>query len=130
MAFLGHLRPLWPLWPTVHKPWSVEPMGPFWPNSNESKRGQGGNPPAPKVRWVPNHKLAHLSQFWPPISTFPKMAKRTPRTTFWPLSTPGLWQPPEATSSSPARFPLNSGEELPFTNVICAKGFRCGAYMV
>ncbi|MBW0564656.1 hypothetical protein O181_104371 [Austropuccinia psidii MF-1] len=37
-------------------------LGPFWPNSNEAKRGQGGSSAASKARWVPNHKCAHLSQ--------------------------------------------------------------------
>ncbi|MBW0512604.1 hypothetical protein O181_052319 [Austropuccinia psidii MF-1] len=96
----------------------MRPLGPFWPKSS------GGNPPAPKAKW------AHLSQFWPPISTIPKMAKRTPGTTFGPLSTPGLWKPPEATSSGPERFALNSGEDLSFTNVLHTKGARHGAYMV
>ncbi|MBW0528071.1 hypothetical protein O181_067786 [Austropuccinia psidii MF-1] len=43
-------------------------MGPLrtsWPKSNEAKRGQGGCPPASKARWVPNHKWANLSLFWP-----------------------------------------------------------------
>ncbi|MBW0464446.1 hypothetical protein O181_004161 [Austropuccinia psidii MF-1] len=35
------------------------PLAPFWPKSKESRRGQGGSPPAPEARWV------HLSQFWP-----------------------------------------------------------------
>ncbi|MBW0491190.1 hypothetical protein O181_030905 [Austropuccinia psidii MF-1] len=62
MAFWGHLGTLQ----------SIGPLGPFWLNSNEAKRGQGGDLPAPKARWT------HLSQVWPPISTIPKMAKRTP----------------------------------------------------
>ncbi|MBW0548440.1 hypothetical protein O181_088155 [Austropuccinia psidii MF-1] len=32
----------------------------------------------PKSKGVPNHKWAHLSQYWPPISSVPKMVKRTP----------------------------------------------------
>ncbi|MBW0476430.1 hypothetical protein O181_016145 [Austropuccinia psidii MF-1] len=52
--------------------WSAGPLGPFWPKYNEVKRGQGGQPPTIKARW------AHLSQFWPPISPVPQMAKRTP----------------------------------------------------
>ncbi|MBW0497386.1 hypothetical protein O181_037101 [Austropuccinia psidii MF-1] len=71
------------------------PLGPFW------------------TKW------AHLSQFWPPIPPVPQMEKRTPRTTYCPLSTPGLWQSPEATKSSSARSPLHSGERLLFTNVLC-----------
>ncbi|MBW0471796.1 hypothetical protein O181_011511 [Austropuccinia psidii MF-1] len=50
-----------------------------------AKRCQGDHPPAPKARW------AHLSQVWPPISIFPKVAKRTPGPTLamfnpWPLA--------------------------------------------
>ncbi|MBW0567896.1 hypothetical protein O181_107611 [Austropuccinia psidii MF-1] len=100
------------------------PFGPFLPKPNGAKRGKGGNPPSPKAKW------AHLSQFWPPISTIQKMDKSTPGTTFWPLSAPGLWKPPEATISGPERFPLNSGEDLSFTNVLHTKGSTDGAYMV
>ncbi|MBW0511818.1 hypothetical protein O181_051533 [Austropuccinia psidii MF-1] len=60
-------------------------------------------------------KEAHLSQFWPPISSFPKMTKRTlgPKLAKnhilaifnpWPLAT---------TSSRPESFPLHSGEDSP-----------------
>ncbi|MBW0561733.1 hypothetical protein O181_101448 [Austropuccinia psidii MF-1] len=90
-----------------HGPWSVGLLGPFWPKYNEAKRGQGGQPPATKDRC------------WPPHPTFPKLAKRTPGNTFWPLSTPGLWKPPEATSLSPEIFTLHSGEGLSFTKVLC-----------
>ncbi|MBW0478182.1 hypothetical protein O181_017897 [Austropuccinia psidii MF-1] len=62
----------------VCMPQSVAPLGPFWPRSNDTKRGQGGKPPALKARWVPNHKWTHLSQFWPPISTLPKIPQTTP----------------------------------------------------
>ncbi|MBW0474594.1 hypothetical protein O181_014309 [Austropuccinia psidii MF-1] len=82
--------------------------------------------PTPKARWVPNHKWAHLSQFGPPISTIPKMAKRTPGPK---LATFNPW-PLETTSLSPEIFSLNSGKERSFINVIGTKGFRCGAYMV
>ncbi|MBW0505630.1 hypothetical protein O181_045345 [Austropuccinia psidii MF-1] len=53
------------------------PLGPFCPESNEAKRGQGGSPPAPKARCVPNPKWAHLSQFWPLIPSISKWPKRT-----------------------------------------------------
>ncbi|MBW0544301.1 hypothetical protein O181_084016 [Austropuccinia psidii MF-1] len=79
---------------TAHGTWSMGPLGAFWPKSNEVKRGKGGQPPALKARWT------HLSQFWPPISTFPKMAKMDPRTKigqelrFGHFSTSGLWKQP------------------------------------
>ncbi|MBW0495786.1 hypothetical protein O181_035501 [Austropuccinia psidii MF-1] len=53
------------------------PLGPFWPKSNEAKRGQGGSPSAPKSRWIPNHKWAHLSQLWPQNPINPKWPKTT-----------------------------------------------------
>ncbi|MBW0491817.1 hypothetical protein O181_031532 [Austropuccinia psidii MF-1] len=49
-----------------------DPLGTFWPKSNEAKRGQGDSPLNPKARWVSSHKRDHLGPFWP------KMAKRTP----------------------------------------------------
>ncbi|MBW0590066.1 hypothetical protein O181_129781 [Austropuccinia psidii MF-1] len=48
-----------------HGPQFMQPLGPFWPKSNEANRGQAGRPPASKARWVPNHKWANLSLFWP-----------------------------------------------------------------
>ncbi|MBW0542376.1 hypothetical protein O181_082091 [Austropuccinia psidii MF-1] len=93
---------------------AVGPLGPFWPKFNGAK---GGQPPAHKAGWVPNHKWAHLSRFWPPISSVPKMAKRPsgPKLAIfnpWPLAT---------TSSIPASFPLHSGGTISFTNVLCTK---------
>ncbi|MBW0460404.1 hypothetical protein O181_000119 [Austropuccinia psidii MF-1] len=44
-----------------------------------------------------------------------------PRTMYWPFSTPGLWQPPEATSSSTASLHIHSGEGLSFTNLLHTK---------
>ncbi|MBW0473220.1 hypothetical protein O181_012935 [Austropuccinia psidii MF-1] len=107
----------------------------LWPKPNEAKRGQGGSQPAPKARWVSNHKLAHLRQFWPQSQQSQKWPKgpqdpNWPRITFWPLSIPGLWKPPEAISSGAEIFPLNSGEDLSFTNVLHTKGSRHGPYMV
>ncbi|MBW0516306.1 hypothetical protein O181_056021 [Austropuccinia psidii MF-1] len=58
---------LWPLWPTVWGTWDL--LGPFWPKSNEAKRGQGGSPLAPKAKWE------HLSLFWPQIPRIPKWPK-------------------------------------------------------
>ncbi|MBW0520044.1 hypothetical protein O181_059759 [Austropuccinia psidii MF-1] len=59
-------------------PCTMGPLGPFWPKSNEAKRGQGGQPPTLKAMWDPNHKWAHLGQCWPSISPVPQMAIRTP----------------------------------------------------
>ncbi|MBW0493073.1 hypothetical protein O181_032788 [Austropuccinia psidii MF-1] len=109
------------------RPWDLQ--GPFWAKSNEAKRGKGERPLAPKARWVPNHKWAHLSPFWPEMGT------RTPgpqigHSKKWnPLSTHGLWKPPGATSSGPEKLPLNSGEDVPFIHVPHTKGSRNGAYM-
>ncbi|MBW0489935.1 hypothetical protein O181_029650 [Austropuccinia psidii MF-1] len=66
----------------------------------------------------------------------PKNGQKDPRTKigqeprFGHFSTSGLWQPPEATSSSSEIFPLSSGEELSFANLLHTKGFKHGAYMV
>ncbi|MBW0538453.1 hypothetical protein O181_078168 [Austropuccinia psidii MF-1] len=97
---------------SLYGPWSVEPLGPFWPKSHESKRGQGGNPPAPKARWVPPEPI-----FAPNLNN-PKNGQKGTRKHIL------------ATSSGSERFPLNSGEDLSFTNVIHTKGSRRDAYMV
>ncbi|MBW0514354.1 hypothetical protein O181_054069 [Austropuccinia psidii MF-1] len=62
-----------------------------------------GSSSAPKARWVPNHKWAHLSQFWRQQPTNPEMAKNTLRPRIGHNSAHGLWQPPEATSSAPSK---------------------------
>ncbi|MBW0581038.1 hypothetical protein O181_120753, partial [Austropuccinia psidii MF-1] len=56
-----------------------------------------------------------------PNLNIPKNGQKDHRTKIGHFSTSDLWQPPEATNSSPARFPLSSGEELSFTNVLCTK---------
>ncbi|MBW0580843.1 hypothetical protein O181_120558 [Austropuccinia psidii MF-1] len=100
---LGHLCPLWPLPP-------VGLLGPFWPNFNEAKRGQGGSPSAPKDKW------AHLSPFWPQISTNPKWPKTTSGPPLSHYSAHGLWQPQEATSSAPSKdSPQFQGKNFPFS---------------
>ncbi|MBW0505609.1 hypothetical protein O181_045324 [Austropuccinia psidii MF-1] len=95
------------------------PLGPFWPKSNESKRSQGGKPPSLKERWVPNHKWAHLIQFWPPISTFPKLAKMTsgPKLAryhslaiFQPLASDSHQRPPSQVQQA---FPTIQGKDSP-----------------
>ncbi|MBW0574506.1 hypothetical protein O181_114221 [Austropuccinia psidii MF-1] len=61
------------------------PLGPFWPNSNEVKRGQGGGSSAPTARFGP------------------KMSKNHLRTQIGHKSVHGLWQPSEATRSAPSK---------------------------
>ncbi|MBW0565318.1 hypothetical protein O181_105033 [Austropuccinia psidii MF-1] len=74
---MEHIRP--PVASTACGPWNT--LGPFWPNSNEAKRGQGGRPTAPNSRW------ASLSLFWSYIQEVPK----------WPkdLTNPDLAQGPK-----------------------------------
>ncbi|MBW0569252.1 hypothetical protein O181_108967 [Austropuccinia psidii MF-1] len=91
------------------------PLGPFWPQSNEAKRGQGGQPPTLNSRW------AHLIQVWPQSCQSHKWPKG-PQEANWPVSSPGLWQSPEATRSSSASFP--------FHQCTPHHGLRNGAYMV
>ncbi|MBW0581607.1 hypothetical protein O181_121322 [Austropuccinia psidii MF-1] len=85
----------------------MEPLGPFWPKSNEAKRGQGGSSSVPNSRWVPNHKWAHLRQFWAqnPTNSGHKIGHN---------SVHGLWKPPEATSSAPDKdSPQVQGKTFP-----------------
>ncbi|MBW0501374.1 hypothetical protein O181_041089 [Austropuccinia psidii MF-1] len=44
-------------------------------NSNGAKRCQGRSPEASNSRWVPNHKWAHLSIFFPKIQEDPKLVQ-------------------------------------------------------
>ncbi|MBW0487101.1 hypothetical protein O181_026816 [Austropuccinia psidii MF-1] len=90
-----------------HKPQCMGLLGPFWPNSNEANHWSQ----------TTSGPQSQYSQKFPKGPQDPNW----PRTTFWPLSTPGLWQPPEATSSSPESFPLHSGEVVSFTNGLCTK---------
>ncbi|MBW0474665.1 hypothetical protein O181_014380 [Austropuccinia psidii MF-1] len=81
------------------------PLGPFWPNSNEAKRGQGGSPSAPKP------------QVGPPEPVF---APKWPKTTSGPpvghYSAHGLWQSPEATRSAPSKDSSQfQGKNFPFS---------------
>ncbi|MBW0573965.1 hypothetical protein O181_113680 [Austropuccinia psidii MF-1] len=96
-------------------------LGAFWPNSNETKRGKGGSPPAPKARLVENHKWAHLSQFWSQSQQSQRMAKNHIVATFnpWPRETTRVHQlRPRKVSPKFRGRPLRT------------KGSRCGAYMV
>ncbi|MBW0475349.1 hypothetical protein O181_015064 [Austropuccinia psidii MF-1] len=96
MAFLGHLGPLQPLW-------FVGPLGPFWPNSYEAKRGQGGSTLAPKAKW------AHLSQ------CFTSNGQNHLRTQIGYKSVHGVWQPSEATRPTPSKDspPVQGKNSLP-----------------
>ncbi|MBW0506808.1 hypothetical protein O181_046523 [Austropuccinia psidii MF-1] len=103
MTFLGHLGP-----------WSMGPLGPFWPNSNEAKRGQGGSSSAHNARLVPNYKCAHLSQFWPQNPTNSKWPKPSQDPKLGHNSVHGLWKTPEATSSAPRKdSPQVQGNTFP-----------------
>ncbi|MBW0563644.1 hypothetical protein O181_103359 [Austropuccinia psidii MF-1] len=59
-------------WPNPFYYGGLGHLGPFWPESNEAKRGQGGRSSAPKARWVSNHKWAHLSHIWSQIPSNPR----------------------------------------------------------
>ncbi|MBW0467876.1 hypothetical protein O181_007591 [Austropuccinia psidii MF-1] len=69
-------------------------LGPFWPNYNEAKRWQGGSPPEPKLR--------------PELAQGPRNPRLAIKTDGPQYSKNGLWQPPEAISSGPEKFPLIS----------------------
>ncbi|MBW0493525.1 hypothetical protein O181_033240 [Austropuccinia psidii MF-1] len=92
------------------------PLGPFWPKSNEDKRGQGGSPSAPKPQVGPPEPVLAPN----PKQT--KMAKSHLRSRIdqgSPVdhySAHGLWQPPEATSSAPSKdSPQFQGKTFPFS---------------
>ncbi|MBW0500981.1 hypothetical protein O181_040696 [Austropuccinia psidii MF-1] len=91
-GLFGPFRP--PTASTVHSPWSVGQLGPFWPNPMRPKGDKGGRPLAPKARWVPNHNWAHL------IQISPQMAINHHRTTMDHFSAHGPWYPQEATRSA------------------------------
>ncbi|MBW0504634.1 hypothetical protein O181_044349 [Austropuccinia psidii MF-1] len=61
------------LWPIVCMPW--DQLGPFWPNSNEAKRGHGGKSSGPTLAW-----------FWPKLPKTPKPSNwsKKPRHSIWP----------------------------------------------
>ncbi|MBW0562203.1 hypothetical protein O181_101918 [Austropuccinia psidii MF-1] len=89
----------------------MRPLGPFWPKYNEAKRGQGGGPPAYKARWVPNHKWAHLSQFWPPNLNNPKNGQKDPRTQIGQEPQFGHFQP--LASGNHQRPPVQVQQDFP-----------------
>ncbi|MBW0495724.1 hypothetical protein O181_035439 [Austropuccinia psidii MF-1] len=102
--------------------WSMGLLGPFWPNSNEAKMGQGGSSLTPKARWVPNHKWAHLSQLWPQTPINLKWPKTTlgPKLSINNSIASGNHQRPPAQLKT--RIPSSSGEDFPFFNALCTKG--------
>ncbi|MBW0473608.1 hypothetical protein O181_013323 [Austropuccinia psidii MF-1] len=89
---LGHLGPygLYGPWAIICGPWSMGPLGPFWPNPMRPKGAKGGSPLDPKARWVPSHKWAHLSQFLTMDPNPPILAKN-PKDHLWPIFSHGLW---------------------------------------
>ncbi|MBW0476497.1 hypothetical protein O181_016212 [Austropuccinia psidii MF-1] len=89
MAFLGHLGPL-------HSLWSVGPLRPFWPNSNEAKRGQGGSSPASNTRESQTTSGPTSANFGPNLNN-PRNGQNNPGSKFakshilntsnpWPLA--------------------------------------------
>ncbi|MBW0561968.1 hypothetical protein O181_101683 [Austropuccinia psidii MF-1] len=117
----------WPLWPIVHLtkpqansfvlglrvpschhqgPWShpfdygvLGHLDPLWPLPSVVCKPHTIGPPEPNLA---------------PNLISPTNGQKDPRTQI------GLWQSPEATRSSSARFPLHSTESLLFTNVLCS----------
>ncbi|MBW0510764.1 hypothetical protein O181_050479 [Austropuccinia psidii MF-1] len=64
----------------------------------------------------PNHKWAHLSQFWPQNPTSSKSPKPSQDPKIGHNSVHGLWQPPEATSPAPRKdSPQVQGKTCPFS---------------
>ncbi|MBW0517287.1 hypothetical protein O181_057002 [Austropuccinia psidii MF-1] len=72
----------------------MAPLGPSWPKSNETKRGQGGSPLAPKPQVGPPEPVLR------PKHNQPKMAKNHLRSPIGHKAVHGLWKPPEVTSSA------------------------------
>ncbi|MBW0562842.1 hypothetical protein O181_102557 [Austropuccinia psidii MF-1] len=62
--------------------WSMDPLGPFWPNPMRPKGAKGGIPLAPKARW------AHMSQFLTMDSNPPILAKNS-KDLLWPIFNQG-----------------------------------------
>ncbi|MBW0493413.1 hypothetical protein O181_033128 [Austropuccinia psidii MF-1] len=74
----------------------------------------------------PWRRLLPKPQVDPPEPILAQNGQRNPRLA---IINHGLWKPPGPTSSGPERHPLNSGENLSFIHVPCAKASRRGAYM-
>ncbi|MBW0464412.1 hypothetical protein O181_004127 [Austropuccinia psidii MF-1] len=92
-------------------------LGPFWPKSNEAKRGQGGSPSAPKPHVVT-----------PEPQPFDQYFKKATHSHIMQDSTHGLWQPPEVTNSGLAWVPLKSRELLSLSYGPHTAGTRNGQY--
>ncbi|MBW0486668.1 hypothetical protein O181_026383 [Austropuccinia psidii MF-1] len=85
------------------------PLDPFWPKGSKGE-----------VHQPPNHKWAHLSQFWPKNPTNPELSKTTLGPKIGPEpqnghnSVHGLWKPPEATISASIKdSPQFQGKTFP-----------------
>ncbi|MBW0474856.1 hypothetical protein O181_014571 [Austropuccinia psidii MF-1] len=89
------IREFWAIRPPIFStgcgPW--DQLGPFWPNSNDSKRGQEGSSSAAKPQVDPR------TTDWPQIPIDPNFPH-------------GLWKPPDTICSGPERLPLNSSGDL------------------
>ncbi|MBW0515714.1 hypothetical protein O181_055429 [Austropuccinia psidii MF-1] len=108
----------------VHSLPSVGQLAPFWPNP---MRPKGGNPLAPKARWVPNHNWAHLSQIWPQMTINHhriQFGPGSPWTIFQPM-TPGTHQRPPGLLSSILLLILRG--ILRFLHAPHTQGCRSGA---
>ncbi|MBW0529817.1 hypothetical protein O181_069532 [Austropuccinia psidii MF-1] len=90
----------------------MRPLGPFW-----AKRGQGGSSEAPRPQVGPPEPVLA------PKPNPPEMAKNH-------NSAHGLWQPPEATSSTPRKdSPQVQGKIFP-SSMHPTQGFRSGQIYV
>ncbi|MBW0472734.1 hypothetical protein O181_012449 [Austropuccinia psidii MF-1] len=72
----------------------------------------------PLASWAHPFDNGGFGTFRPPMASMSHKWPKGPQDPNWPLSTPGLWQSPEATKSNSARFPLHSGERIIFINVL------------
>ncbi|MBW0534223.1 hypothetical protein O181_073938 [Austropuccinia psidii MF-1] len=94
-------------------------LGPFWPNSNVSKRGQGGSSEDPKPQVGP-----------PEPVLAPKQPKNHLRTQIGHNSVDGLWQPLEATRSAPSKDSPPAQGKTFLSSMHSVLRTRSGAYMI
>ncbi|MBW0529822.1 hypothetical protein O181_069537 [Austropuccinia psidii MF-1] len=91
-------------------------LGPFWPNFNESQRGQGEQSLSPKPQVGPPEPIygpkKALGPLWPPSLS---------------MASGNRQRPPEAQIHS---SPQLKGKILPFLHAPHTQGYRDGAYMV
>ncbi|MBW0466919.1 hypothetical protein O181_006634 [Austropuccinia psidii MF-1] len=100
----------------AHGMQSVGHLGPFWPNFNEAKRGQGGQ------------SLSFKPQVGPPEPFFgPKKALGPLWTPFSAMASGNPQRPPAAQIHS---SPQLKGKIFPFLHAPGTQGCRSGAYMV